>query len=178
METSSAEGSHWRKCSACKKPMAFGAPYYICSVSTCNNPRTGYAFCTVSCFETHLPGARHREAGAIEKRAPLTGAFDAGPAPAPATTAAATAPGGGQRKLIRPAGVQSSASQALPRETLIIASRLKEYVDARANFNTSGAVVDMLSDYVRILCDRAIDHAREDGRKTLMERDFEFLRKQ
>ncbi len=159
--------------------MAFGAPYYICSVSTCNNPRTGYAFCSVSCFETHLPGARHREAGAIEKRAPLTGAFDAGPTPSPTTPAiAAATPAGGQRKLIRPAGVQSSASQALPRETLIIASRLKEYVIARAGYNTSGAVVDMLSDYVRILCDRAIDHAREDGRKTLMERDFEFLRKQ
>lgn len=174
METSSAEGSHWRKCSACKKPVAFGAPYYVCSVSTCNNPRTGYAFCTVSCFETHLPGARHREAGAIEKRAPMTGAFDAGPGD---SAALASTAGTGQRKLIRPAGVQSSASQALPRETLIIASRLKEYIDARAGYNTSGAVVDMLSDYVRILCDRAIDHAREDGRKTVMDRDFEFLRK-
>lgn len=143
-------------------------------MSTCNSPRTGYAFCTVSCFETHLPGARHREAGAIEKRAPQTGAGES--AGAISATAAAAAPTG-QRKLIRPAGVTSSASQALPRETLIIASRLKEYIDARAGYNTSGAVVDMLSDYVRILCDRAIDHAREDGRKTVMDRDFEFLRR-
>lgn len=43
--------------------------------------------------------------------------------------------------------------------------------------NTSGGVMDVLSDYVRVLCDRAIDNARADGRKTVMDRDFEFLKK-
>lgn len=60
----------WRKCSTCKKDIAQGASYYKCSVSTCNGLRTGYVFCGMQCFETHLPGARHRSAGAIESIAP------------------------------------------------------------------------------------------------------------
>lgn len=60
----------WRKCSSCKKPIALGATYYVCSVSTCNGQRTGYVFCSVLCFESHVPGARHKNAGAIEKTAP------------------------------------------------------------------------------------------------------------
>ena len=57
----------WRKCSSCKKPIALKSKYYVCSVSTCNGLRTGYVFCSVACFERHLPGARHKQAGAIEK---------------------------------------------------------------------------------------------------------------
>ena len=37
--------------------------------------------------------------------------------------------------------------------------------------------MDVLSDYLRIVCDRAIDEARADGRRTVMDRDFEFLKK-
>jgi histone H3/H4 len=50
-------------------------------------------------------------------------------------------------------------------------------VQARADMNTSASVIDVLSNYVRILCDRGADNARADGRKTLMDRDFEFLKK-
>ena len=62
----------WKKCSACKKEIGFSKIYYECSVSTCNGKRTGYAFCTVQCWEVHLPGARHRDAGAVEKKSPAT----------------------------------------------------------------------------------------------------------
>lgn len=68
------------------------------------------------------------------------------------------------------------ASQA-PREVLIIASRLKEYIQARSEFNTSASVMDVLSDHIRIVCDRAIDNARAEGRKTVLDRDFDFLKK-
>jgi hypothetical protein len=64
----------WRKCSSCKNPIALGARYYRCSVSTCNSPRTGYAFCSVPCWEVHLPSARHKDAAAIEDKAPMTAA--------------------------------------------------------------------------------------------------------
>ena len=37
---------------------------------------------------------------------------------------------------------------------------------------TSDAVADVLSDKLRDLCDRAIDRAKEDGRKTVLDRDF------
>lgn len=71
----------------------------------------------------------------------------------------------------------SSSKSALPKETLIIASRLKEYIQARSDMNTSAQVMDVLSDYVRIVADRAIENARADGRKTVLDRDFSFLKK-
>ena len=154
----------WRKCSTCKKPINWGARYYECSVSTCTNERTGYVFCSVGCFDAHLPGARHRSAGAIEKMAPKQGQVSQG-----------------ARTLIRPApapgAAASSAKTQMPQEVLIIASRLKEYIQARSDYNTSAAVMDVLSDYVRVLCDRAIDNARAEGRKTVLDRDFDFLKK-
>jgi len=62
----------WRRCSACKQPIELGAIHYVCSVSTCNRARTALAFCSVDCWEIHLPTERHREAWAIEERAPTT----------------------------------------------------------------------------------------------------------
>lgn len=158
----------WRKCSSCKKPIPFGAKYFVCSVSTCNNERTGYVFCSVACFETHLPGARHRDAGAVEKVAPK----DAASAEADVARTPA-------RIIVKPAATATpaAAKSSTPQEVLIVASRLKEYIQARSDFNTSGSVMDVLSEHVRILCDRAIDNARADGRKTVMDRDFDFLKK-
>jgi histone H3/H4 len=40
--------------------------------------------------------------------------------------------------------------------------------------NTSESVTGVLSDHLRTLCDQAIAHAAEDGRKTVMDRDFLF----
>lgn len=162
MENSTPE--FWRKCSSCKKPIAYGSRYYVCSVSTCNGQRTGYVFCSVPCFEIHLPGARHKDAAAIEQMAP-TKASVSGSEREP------------QRTIIKSAGSTPSNRSQLPRETLIIASRLKEYIQARSEMNTSANVMDVLSDYVRIICDRAIENARSDGRKTVLDRDFEFLKK-
>src|SRR6185312_1786160 len=131
-----------------------GARYYVCSVSTCNGQRTGYVFCSVPCFEVHLPGARHKDAAAIEERA-------VSPEP--------------KRSIVRPSSTDTKPTG--PQEVLIIASRLKDYIHARSEMNTSGQVMEALSDHVRILCERAIDCARADGRKTVLERDFDFLKK-
>jgi hypothetical protein len=60
----------WRVCSICRKPIAAGQIYYVCSVSTCNRVRTGLFFCSPECWEGHLPTARHRDAWAEERRAP------------------------------------------------------------------------------------------------------------
>ena len=60
----------WRKCSSCKQSINFKQKYYQCSVSSCNGLRTGYVFCSVSCWERHLPGARHRDAAAMEQMSP------------------------------------------------------------------------------------------------------------
>lgn len=164
------EANVWKKCSSCKKGIGFNSRYYVCSVSTCNGQRTGYVFCSVPCFEVHLPSARHKDAAAIEMRSPAAGSA---PSAQAATTGAAPT-----RRVIAPGAptagstAMSTGKAAMPREVLIIASRLKEYIQARADMNTSGQVMEILSDQVRVLCDRAIDNARADGRKTVMERDF------
>jgi histone H3/H4 len=63
-------------------------------------------------------------------------------------------------------------SEAEPDEVLIVASRLKQFVRDRADMNTSADVLVALSDAVRLLTVDAIERAREDGRKTVMARDF------
>ena len=65
-----ATGGTWRSCSNCKKPIGFSQIYYVCSVSTCNKKRGGFVFCSVDCWDAHLPFARHRSSSAVEERAP------------------------------------------------------------------------------------------------------------
>ncbi len=58
------------------------------------------------------------------------------------------------------------------KEVLVVASKLKNYIRSHAGMNTSGAVIEVISERVRHLCDQAIDNAKKDGRKTVMDRDF------
>ncbi|MEZ4754836.1 MAG: hypothetical protein R3A13_11115 [Bdellovibrionota bacterium] len=59
-------------------------------------------------------------------------------------------------------------------EVLIVVSKLKNYVKTTADMNTSGNLAPALSGIVRDLCARAIQNAQNDGRKTVMDRDFSF----
>lgn len=153
----------WKKCSSCKKPIQFGAKYFACSVSTCNGERTGYVFCTVPCFEGHLPGARHRDAAAVEERAPSKGATmpTAGPTP--------------QKRFIQTK--PSNKQIAQNGDVLVIASRLKEFINEQSEFNTSADVMKVLSMHIRHVAMQGIDNARAAGRKTVMEQDLKFLDK-
>ena len=58
------------------------------------------------------------------------------------------------------------------KENLVVVSKLKSYIREKSGLNTSAAVAEVLSDKVRALCDQAIENARKDGRKTVMDRDF------
>jgi hypothetical protein len=60
----------------------------------------------------------------------------------------------------------------VPRDVLIVASRLKDFVRACSGFNTSDRVLDPLSDIVREVCEEAIRNAERDGRKTVLDRDI------
>ncbi len=161
------DAGQWRRCSACKKPIAFGQQYWVCNVSTCNRKRTGLAFCTVTCWEVHLPVANHREAWAEERTAPSASEVEA------AAGRARPAERKGVRRLVRdaPAATPPSAASNAPREVLIVASRLKEYVRAKSGFNTSDRVLDPLSDIVRRVADEAIRNASREGRRTVLDRD-------
>jgi hypothetical protein len=145
----------WRRCSACKNPIAPGAIYWVCSVSTCNQTRTALAFCTVSCWDAHLPVARHREAWAEERTAP----------------ARSESIESGRRRIVRPGG---SAPLPAPGadDVLIVASRLKDYVRAKSGYNTSDRVLAPLSAIVRRIVDEAIRSAQREGRRTVLDRDI------
>lgn len=65
----------WRKCNSCKKPISFTTKYWVCNVSTCNRKRTGLVFCTVSCWDAHLPLMNHRESWAEERKSPTAEAW-------------------------------------------------------------------------------------------------------
>jgi hypothetical protein len=147
----------WRRCSSCKKPIAQGATYWVCSVSTCNQKRTGLAFCTVSCWDAHLPVARHREAWAEERTAP---------AHQESVDAAAK-----QRRLVRPGSAPAPTPPGAD-DVLIIASRLKDYIRAKSGYNTSDRVLLPLSEILRRVCDEAIRSAQREGRRTVLDRDI------
>src|SRR2546421_9806536 len=66
----------WLKCSACKNPISFGAAHWVGSVSTCNRSRTRLVFCTVSCWDSHVAILRHRDAWAVDAKAPSKEAWE------------------------------------------------------------------------------------------------------
>ena len=170
----------FRVCSTCRKEIPFEGRYYVCSVSTCNRKRTGVLFCSMACWDAHLPEARHREAWAEERRAPTRAEWatdsEREPEPLPEPAAVPVQP---PRRLVvappaspAPAPAPASASAAVPIEVLVVVSKLKGYVKARHGMNTSDGVIDVLSSILRRACDDAAARAAADGRKTIMDRDF------
>ena len=182
----------WRKCSSCKKDINLGAKYYECSVSTCTGQRTGYVFCSIPCWEVHLPGARHRDAGAVERTAPknVVAASDSpvsmsNPVSNSSSVQGNSADGVGSksssgpvRRIIsansNPASASTSVSVKSPmqNEVLVVVSKMKQYIRDVSEMNTSEEVSHILSQLIREACDQAIQNARNDGRKTVMARDF------
>lgn len=65
------------------------------------------------------------------------------------------------------------AKDTVEKEILIVASKLKQYIKTHSDLSTSAQVMEVLSDRIRNLCDEAIQKARQDGRKTVLDRDFE-----
>jgi len=150
----------WRKCSSCKRDILLNAPYYVCSVSTCQGRVTNYVFCSVTCWDAHLPIERHRSgsAGAIERKAPSQ-----------------AAPEGEPKKIFAsgsPKAPAAATGQANEDEILVVVSKVKKYITDKSGMNTSASTFEKLSDKIRNLCDAAIQVAREQGRKTVMDRDF------
>jgi hypothetical protein len=144
----------------------------------------GYVFCTVSCWDSHVADARHRDAWAVEARAPSKDAWQrelaASPEPAPAPKPVAAAPI--VRRVIADApSAPLAASSGAPsnvalndivdRDILIVVSKLKKYIKDRSGMNCGDAVAEVISDHVRALCDESIRAAGRDERRTVLERD-------
>jgi histone H3/H4 len=58
------------------------------------------------------------------------------------------------------------------KEVLVVVSKLKNYIREKSGMNTSNAVAEVVSDRLREICNQAIERAKADGRKTIMDRDF------
>lgn len=145
----------WHPCGSCKKPIAVGARYWVCSVSTCNRARFQLAFCSMACWDAHVPVMNHRGAWAEERRAPRVPDGEAAPEAA-------------RRRVVR-----EPEEEQEPDDILVVASRLKAYIKDRADFNTSADALVAISAIIRRASDEAIRRARAEGRRTVKGRDFE-----
>ena len=185
----------WLKCSACRREIAFDARHWVCSVSTCNRSRTRLVFCTVDCWDSHVATLRHRDAWAVEARAPSRDAWQRElaaqaaepakppvPAPRPSSPSPSPSPAPVVRRVVAdptpspaPAmgggGGPVKLAEVTDRDILIVVSKMKKYIKDRSGMNCSDAVADRLSDHVRALCDDAIRAAARDERKTVLDRD-------
>lgn len=155
----------WLKCSACKNPISYGANHWVCSVSTCNRARTRLVFCTVSCWDSHVAMLRHRDAWAVEAKAPTKEAWEKELAENPQEEEAVK-PAAPRRVVAEPA-----SSAPVEKDMLIVVSKMKKYIKDRSGFNCGDAVAEVLSDHVRAICDEAIRNAGQDERKTVLDRD-------
>jgi histone H3/H4 len=170
---------HYKLCSECKRPIAFSVDYFRCSVSTCNRKRTGLFFCSVPCWDAHVPMMRHRDAWAEKTRAPTREAYAAELAEEAEEAEAAEAANLQEQSMSESGDkarrIVGLSDDGLPKDVLIVVSKLKAYVKARSGMSTSDGVFDVLSAHLRKLCDEAITHAGTAGRKTVMDRDFEAI---
>jgi histone H3/H4 len=136
-----------------------------------------------------VPLYNHRESWAIESRSPkvrdsVTEPLESAPdvvqsvRPAPVKSTKSLSE---REKFIlgldHPDGDQDEREEVMTegnteKEVLVVASKLKNYIRTKSGMNTSAAVIDVLSDKVRELCDQAVESAKRDGRKTVMDRDF------
>ena len=188
------DGDVWMLCSACRKPIRFGAVHWVCSVSTCNRDRTRLVFCSVACWDSHVATLRHRDAWAVEARAPGRGEAERearnepvvrqpAPAPAPAPRPQQAAPAARSLPAAAPpaptprssvtahAGGPALSNQYDHDDILVVVSKVKKYIRDRGCMNTSEAVAEALGAHVRKVCDDAIRNAVRDGRKTVLDRD-------
>lgn len=145
--------SYWRKCGSCKKEIGFNTVYQLCNVSSCRK----LVFCSVDCWNLHNPVMNHKSSWAEENRSPKT------------MESEESSP----RRIIVASKSTLEKSNDENFEILIVASKLKQYIKDKYDMNTSANVLDALSSDVRRLTDRAVGKARADGRKTVMDRDYE-----
>ncbi|MFO1462259.1 MAG: hypothetical protein U1F66_00620 [bacterium] len=59
-------------------------------------------------------------------------------------------------------------------EVLVVASKIKKYIKDKAGMNTSANTMDALTQLVTRTLDQAIESAKAEGRKTVMDRDVKI----
>ncbi len=151
--------NYWRKCIVCKKEINFSTKYYKCSVTSCDKKRAPAQFCSVDCWGVHSSTLNHKSAWAEEFHSLSKSEWQSAPKVRIVTGKSSSSD-------------SNSSNENLPNDILVVVSKMKAYVKAKGDLNTSADVSDALSDIIRRECDKAIERARADGRKTLMGKDF------
>ena len=150
--------NYWRKCGSCKREIGYNSIYQMCNVSSCRK----LFFCSVDCWNLHNPVMNHKSSWAEENRSPkkeeVQASQDLGNAP---------------RRILVQTKSSTTAQGSDSEEILIVASKLKQYIKDKYDMNTAANVMEALSRDVRRLTDRAVDKAKSEGRKTVMDRDYE-----
>ncbi len=57
-------------------------------------------------------------------------------------------------------------------EVLVVTSKVKKFIKDKGVCNTSSETIEVLSKAVEALCEKGIESAKADGRKTVMARDI------
>ena len=57
-------------------------------------------------------------------------------------------------------------------EALVVASKVKKLIKDEAGLSTSSQAIEQLTNRVQVACLKAIENAKADKRKTVMDRDF------
>ena len=58
-------------------------------------------------------------------------------------------------------------------DVLVVASKIKKYIKEKADMNTSASTMEALTAVLTRAIDQAIESAKSDGRKTVMDRDVQ-----
>lgn len=150
--------NYWRKCGSCKKEIGYNVIYQVCNVSSCRK----LIFCSVDCWNLHNPVMNHKSSWAEENRSPrkeeIVSENDDSIAP---------------RRILVQTKSSSINQSNDAHEILIVASKLKQYIKDKYDMNTAANVMEALSRDVRRLTDQAVLKAKSEGRKTVMDRDYE-----
>lgn len=179
----------WKKCSSCKKDIGYSTKYYLCSVSTCRHSRKGFTFCSPSCWSEHLGFANHREAWAEDYVSPAKGQSVGGNVVAkqaqisnniPATAVTSALPATPRKIVVGQGSIRDREDEAkrlsaetnqITTDTLVVVSKVKQFIRDESDFNTSQCCIDALTQKVIKECLKAIEEANNAGRKTVMGRD-------
>lgn len=76
------------------------------------------------------------------------------------------------RRILVNSNVKTMSNEEMNDEILVVVSKLKKYIKDKHGLNTSAEVLEKISDIIRVNADRACIKAKQDGRKTVLDRDF------
>lgn len=57
-------------------------------------------------------------------------------------------------------------------DVLVVTSKVKKHIKEKGEMNTSAETIDQLSKAIERLCEKGVESAKADGRKTVMARDI------